>query len=121
MRRREFITLLGGAAATWPIGAKAQQPTNRPTIGFLGAGTPATWSQWTKAFLQRMGELGWIEGRNVKIEYRWAEGRNERYAELVPELVRLKVDLIVTAEVAVPAIKQVSSDIPVVLAMSRDP
>jgi putative tryptophan/tyrosine transport system substrate-binding protein len=74
MRRREFITILGGAAATWPLAARAQQPARLPTIGFLGTATPLAWNQWTPAFVQRLRELGWIEGRTVTIEYRWAEG-----------------------------------------------
>ena len=97
MRRREFITLLGGAAAAWPLAARAQQPAKLPTIGFLGAATPSAWSQWVAAFVQRLRELGWIEGRTVAIEYRWAEGRSERFAEIAAEFVRLKVDVIVTA------------------------
>ncbi len=96
MRRREFITLLGGAAAAWPLAARAQQPAKLPTIGFLGAATPSAWSQWIAAFVQRLRELGWIEGRTVAIEYRWAEGRSERFAEIAAEFVRLKVDVIVT-------------------------
>ncbi len=96
MRRREFITLLGGAAAAWPLAARAQQAGKLPTIGFLGASTPSAESQWVAAFVQRLRELGWIEGRNVAIEYRWAEGRSERYAEIAAEFVRLKVDVIVT-------------------------
>jgi putative tryptophan/tyrosine transport system substrate-binding protein len=95
MRRREFITLLGGAAA-WPIAARAQQPAKLPTIGFLGATTTSAQSQSTAAFVQRLRELGWIEGRTVAIEVRWAEGRSERYAEIAAEFVRLKVDVIVT-------------------------
>ena len=70
MRRREFITLLGGAAA-WPLRARAQQPRKLPTIGFLGATTPLLQTQWTAAFVQRLGELGWIEGRTIAIEFRW--------------------------------------------------
>jgi len=93
--RREFITLLGGAAAAWPVVARAQQPA-MPVIGFLGASTPSTESQRVAAFVQRLRELGWIDGRNLTIEYRWAEGRNERYAEIAAEFVRLKVDVIVT-------------------------
>src|SRR5215470_5770166 len=80
-RRREFITLLGGAAA-WPLAAHGQQPVKLPTIGFLGATTPATWSLFVTAFVQRLRELGWIESRTIAIEYRWAEGRDERFAEI---------------------------------------
>ena len=96
MKRREFITLLGGAAAAWPLAARAQQPAKLPTIGFLGAATPSATGPWTAAFVQRLRELGWIEGRTVAIEYRWAEGRAERFAEIAAEFVRLKVDVIVT-------------------------
>src|SRR5262249_7407597 len=84
MKRRDFITLLGGAAATWPLAARAQQ-AKLPTIGFLGASTPLNWNPWTAAFVQRLRELGWIEGSTVAIEYRWAEGRNERYSEIATE------------------------------------
>ena len=93
MRRREFITLVGGAAAAsaiWPRVARAQQPAKVPTIGFLGASTTSAWSHWSSAFVQRLRELGWIEGRTVAIEYRWAEGRSERYAAIAAEFVRLK-------------------------------
>ena len=80
IRRREFITLLGGAAAAWPFVARAQQPAKLPTIGLLGATTPAAWSLFIAAFVRRLRELGWIEGRTIAIEYRWAEGRGERAA-----------------------------------------
>src|SRR5947208_6521192 len=121
MRRREFITLLGGAAA-WPLAARAQQPGKLPTIGFLVAGTPSSHGQWVAAFVQRLRELGWIEGRTVAIEYRWAEGRTERAAEIAAEFVRLKVDIIVTsATAAVVAAKQVTSVIPIVFAAAGDP
>src|SRR5436309_9101753 len=106
MRRREFIMLLGGTAATWPGGTRAQQAGKLPTIGFLGTNTPSTQSQWTAAFVQRLRELGWSEGRNVAIEYRWAAGRTERFAEIAAELGRLKVDVIVTAGRAVLATMQ---------------
>jgi putative tryptophan/tyrosine transport system substrate-binding protein len=94
--RRDFITLLGGAAVAWPFTARAQQPAKLPTIGFLGAATPSSWSQWTDAFVQRLRELGWVDGRTVTVEYRWAAGRSERYSEIAAEFVRLKVDVIVT-------------------------
>jgi hypothetical protein len=100
MKRREFISLLGGAAAAWPIAARGQQARNLPTIGFLGAITAPAQRQWTDAFVQRLRELGWIEGRNIAIEYRWLEGRTERAAEMVAEFVRLKVDVIVTHSAA---------------------
>jgi len=119
--RREFITLLGGAAAAWPVVARAQQPA-MPVIGFLGASTPSTESQRVAAFVQRLRELGWIDGRNLTIEYRWAEGRNERYAEIAAEFVRLKVDVIVTNGTP-PALaaKQATAVIPIVFAAVSDP
>jgi hypothetical protein len=85
MQRREFILALGSAAVAWPFAARAQQLGKLPTIGFLGAGTPSAWSQLTSAFVQRLRELGWIEGRTVSIEYRWAEERSERYTEIAAE------------------------------------
>jgi putative tryptophan/tyrosine transport system substrate-binding protein len=91
MRRREFIALLGGAAAAWPLAARAQQPAKVPTIGFLGASTPSSTSKSVTAFVQRLRELGWIEGRNVTIEYRWAEGHPERLPDLANQIVGLKV------------------------------
>jgi len=119
IKRREFITLLGGAAA-WPLAASAQQPGRLPTIGVLGAGTPSAWSPWLAAFAQRLHELGWSEGRTIAIKYRWAEGRTERYAEIAAEFVRLKVDVIVTGGAAVPAVKQATSVIPTVFAVADD-
>ena len=115
MRRREFITLLGAATAFWPVVARAQQPTKLPTIGFLGVSTAAIDGPRVSALLERLRELGWIEGRTIAIEYRWAEGRNEHLAEIMAEFVRLKVDVIITA--ATPntvAAKKATSSIPVV-------
>ena len=89
MTRRDFIALLGGAAA-WPLAARAQQAAKLPTIGYMGAITPSAESQRVAVFVQRMRELGWIEGRNVAIEYRWAEGRDERFAEIAAEFIRLR-------------------------------
>jgi putative ABC transport system substrate-binding protein len=120
MRRREFITLLGGGAAGWPLAARAQQAGKLPVIGFLGADA-AAFSPWTAAFVARMREVGWIEGRNIAIEYRWSEGRPERYAEIAAEFVRLKVDVIVTVGSAVPTLKQATADIPIVFAVAIDP
>ena len=121
MKRREFITLLGGAAAAWPLSARAQQRAKLPIIGFLGPTTPDTWSQYLKVFVQQLHELGWIEGRTVAIEYRWAEGRSERFADIAAEFVRLKVDIIVTGGVAVPAAKQATLVIPIIFAVENDP
>src|SRR5207248_108826 len=95
MKRREFIVGLGGAAAL-PLEAWAQQSGKLPIIGFLGASTRTAIDLWTAAFVRRLVELGWIEGRNVTIEYRWAEGRSDRAAEFATELVRLGVNVIVT-------------------------
>ncbi len=120
MRRREFITLLGGAAVGWPLGAEAQQP-KLPTIGLLGASTSSNWSQWTAAFVERLRELGWIEGRTVAIEYRWAEGRSQSFAEIAVEFVRLKVDVIVTAGSPAVVAKRATSAIPIVFAIAVDP
>jgi putative ABC transport system substrate-binding protein len=120
MRRREFILALGGAAA-WPLAARAQQPAKLPTVGFLGTGSRSSWGLWTDAFVARLRELGWIEGRTVAIEYRWADGRSERFAEIATEFVRLKVDVIVTSGAAGIAVKRATSTIPVVLALASDP
>jgi putative tryptophan/tyrosine transport system substrate-binding protein len=122
MKRREFITLLGGAAAAWPVVARAQQPAKWPTIGFLGSSTPSAMSQWVAAFVKRLRDLGWIEGRTVVIEYRWAEGSSSRAAEIAAEFVRAKVDVIVTyATSPVLAAKQATSVIPIVFAAANDP
>jgi putative tryptophan/tyrosine transport system substrate-binding protein len=118
--RRQFITLLGGAAA-WPLAALAQQAGKMPTIGFLGAATPLSWSEWTASFVHHLRELGWVDGRTVSIEYRWAEGRSDRYTEIAVEFVRLKVDVIVTVGSAVAAAKRVTSVIPIVFAVAVDP
>ena len=121
MRRRTFIAALGGAAA-WPLVARAQQSANLPTIGFLGATTSSPETPWTAAFVQRLRELGWIEGRNIAIEYRWAEGRDERFAEIAAEFIRLKVDVILTyATPSSIAAKKATAVIPIVFAAAGDP
>jgi len=120
VRRRAFITLLGGAAA-WPLTARAQQPGKLPTIGFFGVATAPAWAPWTAAFIQRLHELGWIEGRTIAIEYRWAEGQTDRFAEIAAELVRRKVDVIVTGQSPVTALSRATSAIPIVLALATDP
>jgi putative tryptophan/tyrosine transport system substrate-binding protein len=121
MKRREFITLLGGTVVAWPLAARAQQAGKLPTIGFLGTAAASAWRPWTTAFEQRLSDLGWIEGRTVAVEYRWAEGRPERHAEIATEFVRLKVDVIVTGGSAGLAAKQATSVIPIVFALSTDP
>ena len=121
MNRRELITLLGGAAAAWPMVARAQQRTI-PTIGMLGANSLSTQASWNEAFIQRLRELGWIEGSTVAIEVRWADGRSQRYAEIAAEFVRLKVAVIVTSgSEAVVVARQATSDIPIVFAAAGDP
>jgi putative tryptophan/tyrosine transport system substrate-binding protein len=121
MKRRAFIAALGGAAA-WPLAARAQQPKRLPTIGFLGAGTASAGSQWAAAFVQRLRELNWIEDRTVAIEFRWADGHNERITEIAGEFVRLKVDVIVTyANTVADATKRTTTTIPIVFAAAGDP
>jgi putative tryptophan/tyrosine transport system substrate-binding protein len=119
LKRRDFITLIGGAAA-WPVAARAQQAGKLPTIGFVGVDA-SLGSPWTAAFVGRLRELGWIDGRTLAIEYRWSEGRPERVAEIAAELIRLKVDAIVTVGSAVDALKQATSVIPIVFALGQDP
>jgi putative ABC transport system substrate-binding protein len=121
MKRREFISLLGGAAAAWPLAARAQQPTKLPTIGVLVAGATSSHGRLVAAFVQRLRELGWIEGRTVAIEVRWAEGRSERFDEIAAELVRLKVDVIVTSGPGILAAKQATTVVPIVFASAADP
>jgi len=122
LKRREFITLLGGTAAGWPLVARAQQVGKLPTIGFLGASTPAISNFWVAVFTQRLRELGWVEGRTIVIEYRWAEGRTDRFGEIAAEFARLKVDVIVTyGTPAAAAAKQVTSTVPIIVALMGDP
>ena len=122
MRRRDFINAIGGAAVGWPLEARAQQPAKLLTIGLMGSGTAAAQSEWTAAFLKRLHDLGWNEGRNIAIEYRWAEGRSERFAEIAAEFVRLRVDLILTHNTPpVLAAKRATSVIPIVFATAGDP
>ena len=120
MRRREFIKLLMGVTSALPLPARAQQADKLPTIGFLGS-DPVGFSPWTAPFVARLRELGWIEGRTVSIEYRWSEGRTERYVEIAEEFVRLNVNVIVTVGSAVPSVKQATTIIPIVFAVAIDP
>jgi len=119
VRRREFISLLGGAGA-WPLATRAQPGKSR-RIGLLAPGTASTQGAWFAEFVHRLHELGWIEGRDITIEYRWAEGRTEHYHDIAAEFVRLKVDVIVTTAPAVPAVQQMTSTTPIVFALSSDP
>src|SRR5450759_1169780 len=121
MHRRVFISGLG-VAALWPLATRAQQPTRVPTIGFLCSTSREIASHWIAAFLKRLRELGWIEGRTIAIEYRWADARTERYSEIAAELVGLKVDVIVTwASAPVLAAKKSTALIPIVFAAQMDP
>jgi putative tryptophan/tyrosine transport system substrate-binding protein len=121
VRRRAFVTLLGGAAA-WPLAPRAQQLGKLPTIGFLVPNTLAAGSEWVAALVERLRELGWIENRTIAIEYRWAEGREERFAEIAAEFVQRKVDVIVTSGTpATMALMQATSVIPIVFATAGGP
>jgi putative ABC transport system substrate-binding protein len=121
MQRRSLIAILGCLAA-WPLSAHAQQSTKLPIIGYLGANSAPAQKEWTDAFVGRLRELGWMEGRNVAIEYRWAEGRGERYAEIAAEFVRLNVSVIVSAgNEASRAAQRATSTIPIVFPVAGDP
>src|SRR5215468_1713481 len=119
MRRRDLITLLGGAAA-WPLAARGQQPSRLPTIRVLGTDA-AAWRPWTDALVGRLRELGWIEGRTIAFEYRWFEGRPERIDEIAAEFVNHNVDVIVTNNSSAPTMKQATSVIPIVFVLGNDP
>jgi putative tryptophan/tyrosine transport system substrate-binding protein len=121
MNRRTFIGLLGGAAAAWPLAARAQQPGKPPTIGILGSGS-AAWRRLVSAFMQRLRELGYIENRTIAIEYRWTEGHDERYAAMAAELVGLKVDVIVALGTpAIVAARKATAVISIVFPIASDP
>jgi putative ABC transport system substrate-binding protein len=120
--RRQFITALGGTAIAWPLAARAQQPAKLPIVGYLGPSSPENPGPNTEVFLERLRVLGWVEGRTITIEHRWAEGRPERVSEIAAEFVRLRVDIIVTtATNDAIAMKKATSVIPIVFAVSGDP
>jgi putative ABC transport system substrate-binding protein len=122
VKRREFVTLIRGAAAAWPLAARAQEPGKRPMVGFLGDTTALGDGERAAAFARRLHDLGWIEGRTIAIEYRWADGRSERLAEIAAEFARLKVDIIITGGTpAVMAAKQAAPVVPIVFAAAGDP
>jgi ABC-type uncharacterized transport system substrate-binding protein len=122
MKRRHFVTLLGGAAAAWPLAASAQQAAKVPTIGYLSGATRAAESQRGAAFVQRLRELGWIDGHTIAIQARWAEGRTEQFAEIAVEFARQKLDIIVaTGTPPALAAKQATSVIPIVFVAVADP
>ena len=122
MRRREFIALLGGAAAAWPLAARAQQAGKVYRIGFLGNSTAALEANLVGPFREGLRDLGYVEGRNILIEYRWAEGEYERFPALTAELIALKVDVIVTAGTpASLAVKKATTSIPLVMVAVGDP
>jgi putative tryptophan/tyrosine transport system substrate-binding protein len=120
--RRKFLATLGGAAAAWPLAARAQDAGKLRTVGFLGGATRSAYGPWTAALAQRLRELGWIEGRDVAIEYRWAAKHQERLTELAADLVQRKVDVIVTAGTpTTAAVKQLTTAIPIVFVTVNDP
>ena len=121
MQRRDFIALFGVAAA-WPMVATAQQTAKLPTLGFLGSSNPSAMRPWIAAFVQRLVELGWVDGRTLAIDYRFAEGRSGRYTEIANDFVRQKVDVIVTyGTPPTKAAKEATAVIPIVFAAAADP
>ena len=118
MRRRDFLTAAGGIAAVSPLRSFAQQAPKLPMIGFMGAATPTAWAPWTSAFVRRLEELGWVDGKTIKIEYRWAEGSEDRYAEIGAEFVKLDASVLIT--VGGGSAKKATSKIPIVVALMAE-
>ena len=122
MKRREFITLLGGAAVLWPLAAHAQQPAKLPTVGFFGSGTPPSQKRVADAFIQRLTERGWTDGRNVNVVFRWAGGAPEKFREIASEFTEINVDVIVASgATSTTAAKSATALIPIVFAVVNDP
>jgi putative ABC transport system substrate-binding protein len=122
MRRRDFVILLGGGILAWTQRVSAQQLGKLPIIGYMGQGTPAAEAKRVSAFVERLRELSWIEGRTVLIEYRWTEGRSDLAADIAAEFVRRNVDIIVTSGTPlIAAAKQVTAAIPIVFSVAGDP
>ena len=120
MRRRDFIKGIVGSAVAWPLAARAQQTGKLPTIGILGPSS-SVWGPWTAAFIGRLRELNWVEGRTIRFEYRWDEGHPERVKANAAALIRQNVDVIVTYGKAVQLLKQATTTIPIVFAIASDP
>jgi putative ABC transport system substrate-binding protein len=122
VKRREFIALIGGTAAAWPLAARGEGARKPPLVGILAAGSESTWGNFASSFVQRLRELGWTEGSTVAFQYRWGDGRTERFSEIAEELVRLRVDMIMTgATLPVVAAKRATSTIPIVFAAVGNP
>jgi len=120
IRRREFITFLGGAAVAWPHGARAQQP-KMPVVGFLNGGSPDGYAPYVTGFLHGLNETGYVEGKNVTVDYRWARGQYDRLQVMAADLVRLKVVVIAANTPTAPVAKAATTEIPIVFVSTGDP